>query len=338
VTPLVKIMPHTIVPFISIKKAKKDATFSIDEDFRNDSSDRKVNLSVGAYKSEEGKAVILKSVKQAEQKVLEGETNKDYLPMSGLKSFTEGARQVLFSGSVESSKIASIQTLSGTGALRVGFEFLAGFGRKVAYVPQQTWANHHAIIKAAGLELREYKYLDTENMRLDFEGMMDDLRMAPAGSVVVLHMCGHNPTGQDLNEREWEEVHALMEERSLLPFFDAAYQGFTSGDLDRDAYSLRLFASAGPTELLVAQSFSKNMGLYGERAGCLHIVVPDEAATVPVHSQASLVARRIWSNPPMHGAKIAAEIFSNDDLLRLWKSEVEVRAKVQGVAAQLFFT
>uniref|UniRef100_A0A7S3G0N3 Aminotransferase class I/classII large domain-containing protein n=1 Tax=Palpitomonas bilix TaxID=652834 RepID=A0A7S3G0N3_9EUKA len=196
-------MPHTIVPFISIKKAKKDATFSIDEDFRNDSSDRKVNLSVGAYKSEEGKAVILKSVKQAEQKVLEGETNKDYLPMSGLKSFTEGARQVLFSGSVESSKIASIQTLSGTGALRVGFEFLAGFGRKVAYVPQQTWANHHAIIKAAGLELREYKYLDTENMRLDFEvrdlpvvSNMSQPPPHPAYRAHTLHLNSF-PTGND---------------------------------------------------------------------------------------------------------------------------------------------
>lgn len=266
-------------------------------------------------------------MKKAEEIILADTTaNKEYLPIDGLPKFKELAGKFLFGEDhpvVVEKRLCTVQSLSGTGGLRLGAEFIRKFapGRKL-YLPSPTWGNHNAIFGEVGLELCKYRWYKAETCALDFEGLKEDILNAPEGSVFLFHTCAHNPTGVDPTHEQWDEIADLCVQKKILPFFDTAYQGFASGDLINDAYSVRMFARKG-LELLASQSFAKNMGLYGERIGAINIVCKDSEEVPRVLSQVKIIVRTMYSNPPMHGAKIVATILGDKALFEEWVSELK---------------
>ncbi|CAH1960575.1 unnamed protein product [Acanthoscelides obtectus] len=216
-----------------------------------------------------------------------------------------------------------IQCLSGTGSLRVGAEFLNRIlGKKIFYYSNPTWENHKLVFRNAGFEEgREYRYWCPKTRGLDIHGMLEDLRNAPEGSVIILHSCAHNPTGCDPTPEQWDKIGEVMKERRLFPFFDSAYQGFASGDLDKDAAAVRSFADKG-FELFCAQSFAKNFGLYNERVGNLTVVLNNLDLVQKVKSQLTLLIRGMYSNPPSHGARIISYVLNNKDLYNQWRDNI----------------
>ncbi|GAX81276.1 hypothetical protein CEUSTIGMA_g8708.t1 [Chlamydomonas eustigma] len=311
----------------NIAEAAPDPILSIGDAWRADPDPNKLNLGVGAYRTEEGKPLVLNVVKKAEQEVLaDPSSNKEYLPITGNATFSHLSRELAFgrdSIPVKEQRVVTVQALSGTGSLRVGAEFLAAhYSYKIVYIPDPSWPSHRTIFRNAGMEVRPYRYFDSKSRGLDFEGLMADLSSAPKGSVIVLHSCAHNPTGSDPTPQQWKAILEVVQQRQLLPFFDSAYQGFASGDLDEDAASLRMFSAAPGMELLLAQSFAKNMGLYGERVGALSVQCLSKRVATRVEGQLKTVIRPMYSNPPIHGAAIAAKILSDPQLFQEWKVEL----------------
>ena len=221
-----------------------------------------------------------------------------------------------------------MQSLSGTGALRLGGEFLRRFypGNKTILMPTPTWGNHGPIFKDSGLAVGSYRYFDPKTNGLDLAGMLADLKAAPEGSIVLLHACAHNPTGVDPSAEQWREIAQVCKERNLFPFFDMAYQGFASGKPDKDAAAVRAFVSSGHS-ILLAQSYAKNFGLYGERVGALSVVCADAKEAEAVASQLKIVIRPMYSNPPVHGARLVSTILQSQDLTKLWAQEVDHMAQ-----------
>lgn len=255
--------------------------------------------------------------------------DKEYSPIDGLADFNKGARGALFGwnhADVDSGRVVTAQTLSGTGALRVIAEFLKKFRPGPLYVSKPTWGNHKAVFAAAGVEVREYRYFKPSTRGLDLDGLIEDLAKAPAGSSVLLHTCAHNPTGVDPTRDEWKKIYDVCKANKLYPFFDTAYQGFTSGSLDEDAWGLRYFIDNG-FEMIVAQSFAKVMGLYGERTGAMHVVCADKKTAAAVMSQVKILIRTNYSSPPKHGARIAALILNKEDLRKEWLGELTMVCK-----------
>ncbi|KAL6770488.1 AST1 [Auxenochlorella protothecoides x Auxenochlorella symbiontica] len=314
--------------FSEVPEAPADAILGISVAYKNDKNPRALNLGVGAYRTEDGKPLVLEVVREAERRLLDDpKQDKEYLGQAGVPAFCRGSAKLAFgedSPVLKEGRNATVQGLSGTGSLRVGAEFLAGFypGVKQVLIPNPSWANHKAIFEAAGLQTAQYRYYKPATRGLDYEGLLEDLGAAPRGAVVLLHACAHNPTGVDPTHEQWAGILDAVRDRGLLPFFDSAYQGFASGDLDGDAASIRMFAEAG-LELLLAQSFAKNMGLYGERAGALTVVSADADTSARVESQLKRVIRAMYSNPPRHGAEIVAAILSDPELYALWKAELK---------------
>eukprot|EP01029_Cantina_marsupialis_P029540 TRINITY_DN781817_c0_g1_i1.p1 TRINITY_DN781817_c0_g1~~TRINITY_DN781817_c0_g1_i1.p1 ORF type:complete len:410 (+),score=87.84 TRINITY_DN781817_c0_g1_i1:44-1231(+) len=304
-----------------------NAIFDLTRRFREDTFDKKLNLGIGAYRTEELKPYVFEAVKKAQNEIAADETLvKEYLPITGDVAFATAAQELLFGEGDE--KICSVQSLSGTGCLRVGMAFVKKNLNVPVYLPNPTWANHKGILKECGLEMKEYRYYKTETRGLDFEGLMEDLAGAEAGSVVLLHVCAHNPTGVDPSEEQWRKIAVLFKEKNLIPFFDCAYQGFASGDLEKDAFSVRHFAAEGLYPI-AAQSFSKNMGLYGERAGALHFVTSSPEEAKAIKSQLSSLIRPMYSNPPRHGAEIARRILTTPALREMWIAELgDVTARI----------
>lgn len=258
--------------------------------------------------------------------MLAANENKEYLPIEGLPQFRKATVELLFgndSPAVQEGRVATLQALSGTGSLAVGAQFIAQFmpGATV-YISDPTWPNHKNIFTLAGVPWKTYRYFDPTTVGLDFEGMLADIKAAPSGSIILLHACAHNPTGIDPTKEQWAAIADAIEASNHIAFFDVAYQGFASGSLDKDAYAPRYFASRG-MELLVAQSYSKNLGLYGERVGALNVVASNKEAATKVLSQLKRLARAIWSNPPAHGARIVAEVVGNGELFDEWRGEME---------------
>ena len=266
------------------------------------------------------------------------ETNHEYLPIAGLASFTGKAAELILgpdSPALAEKRTISIQTISGTGAVHLGGAFLAKFytGNRTVYFSNPTWANHGQIFGNVGLQTATYPYFHKDTRGLDFDGMKAAIQAAPTHSVILLHACAHNPTGVDPTEAQWKELAEILRSRSHLPFFDCAYQGFASGDLARDASAIRYFVEQG-FELLVAQSFAKNFGLYGERAGCLHYVAPPQkdadgysaqavADTVSrVKSQLAVLQRSEISNPPIYGARVASTVLNDPALFSEWEENL----------------
>ncbi|CAD8153035.1 unnamed protein product [Paramecium octaurelia] len=307
-----------------------DPILGVAAQFKADPSTTKVNLSIGAYRDNDGKPVVLESVKRAEQIIKEKKLDNEYLPVEGLQSFIDASIKLGYGDAYyaqNGKSIAGCQVLSGTGAVRLGFEFSKKFlpqGTKV-YMPNPTWPNHHNIARMAGLEISEYRYFDPKTRGVDFSGLVEDLNKAQNGSVILFHACAHNPTGCDLTTAQWTQLLDLTKKKNFLPFFDMAYQGFTSGDVNKDAEAVRLFTAQG-VPIVLGQSFAKNMGLYGQRTGCLSFVCSNQQEKDKVVSQLKLLARPLWSSPPLHGARVADIILNTPELNQLWLQEVKMMA------------
>lgn len=312
----------------AVPQGPPDAILGLVTAFNEDPNPKKVSLSVGAYRDSAGKPFVLPSVKEAERRVIEANMNKEYAGITGLPDFAKLAiRFALGADSplLADGRVASVQTLSGTGACRVIGEFYSRFLGKGApiYVPDPTWGNHIPIMRDAGLEVRKYRY--ASGTKLDLDGMLQDLAEAPDGSAVMLHSCAHNPTGIDPSNEQWVQISKALKGRSLAVFFDSAYQGFASGDAEADAFAIRQFVKDGHSFAL-AQSFAKNFGLYGERVGLLSVVCADADEAKRVDSQLKLVIRPMYSNPPIHGARIVAAVLSDPELEAKWRAECKEMA------------
>ncbi|KAF2787800.1 mitochondrial aspartate aminotransferas-like protein [Melanomma pulvis-pyrius CBS 109.77] len=303
------------------------AILGITEAFKADTNSEKINLGVGAYRDDKGKPFVLPSVRQAEKKLVESLLDKEYAGITGVPAFTKAALTLAYgpdSTPLKEDRIVITQTISGTGALRIGGAFLERFfpGAKTIYIPNPSWANHAAVFKDSGLKVEKYRYYNKDTIGLDFDGMLADIKALPKGSIVLLHACAHNPTGVDPTEEQWLKIAEVVKEGDHFPFFDMAYQGFASGDTDKDAFALRHFIKEGLRPVL-AQSFAKNMGLYGERVGAFSVVCESAEEKKRVDSQVKILVRPLYSNPPVHGARIASVILNDPALNKQWLGEVK---------------
>jgi aspartate aminotransferase len=310
--------------FDSLPLAPPDAILGLTEAFKQDANPRKINLSVGVYKDEQGNTPILACVKQAEQRILASEKSKGYLSIEGHLEYASRVQDLLLGGEHEvliSKRAVTAQTPGGTGSLRVAADFLKKhFPRAKVWLSKPTWANHAAIFTAAGQQAESYAYIDAAGRGLDFAAMLAAIMQIPAGDVILLHACCHNPTGIDPTTEQWRQIAAAVHERSLLPLVDFAYQGFGDG-LVEDAVGLRELAQPG-RELLICSSFSKNFGLYGERVGALTLIAASAEAAQRALSQVRISIRTNYSNPPTHGAAIVATVLGDAALRKQWEQEL----------------
>ncbi|KAL6012074.1 Aspartate aminotransferase, cytoplasmic [Asimina triloba] len=326
--------------FESVTLAPPDPILGVSEAFKADTNDLKLNLGVGAYRTEELQPYVLNVVKKAEKQMLEKAENKEYLPIEGLAAFNKVTAELLFGAEnpvIQQGRVATVQGLSGTGSLRLAAAFIQRyFSDAKVLISSPTWGNHKNIFNDARVPWSEYRYYDPKTVGLDFEGMIADIKAAPDGSFLLLHGCAHNPTGIDPTPEQWEKIADVVQEKNLIPFFDVAYQGFASGSLDADASSIRSFVARG-LELLVAQSYSKNLGLYAERIGAINVVCSSTDAAARVKSQLKRLARPMYSNPPVHGARIVATVVGDPTLFNEWKAEMELMAgRIMNVRQKLY--
>ncbi|AAN55384.1 aspartate/tyrosine/aromatic aminotransferase [Shewanella oneidensis MR-1] len=317
--------------FSQVVLAPADPILGLTDTFKADPRQDKVNLGVGIYKDEAGQTPVLQSVKKAEAILLEQEKTKNYLGIEGVQTYNRVVQELLFgegSELVASGRAATAQAPGGTGALRIAAEFLLrNTPSRTIWVSNPTWANHQNIFETAGLTVKEFGYYNASAHDIDFDGMMTDLANAQAGDIILLHGCCHNPTGIDLTLAQWDLVANLCADKQLVPLFDFAYQGFGTG-IEEDAAGLRLVASKVP-ELLVANSFSKNFGLYNERIGAVTVVAHNADEAVRAFSQVKRTIRANYSNPPAHGALIVSTILSDAALKALWVQELtEMRERI----------
>lgn len=324
-----------------IDTAPADPLFNLMGVYKADTFDGKVDLGIGAYRDNSGQPWILPVVKKADAAIAsDPKLNHEYLPIAGLPDMTAAAAKVILgadSPAIAQSRVASFQTISGTGANHLGSLFLSHFppsganvstdgSKGVIYVSNPTWANHHQIFSGVGLTVKQYPYYKADTVSLDFDGMVDTLSKANKGEIVLLHVCAHNPTGIDPTQDQWRQIAKLCKERELYPFFDCAYQGFASGSLANDAWAVRHFIEQG-LELLVCQSFAKNFGLYGERVGALHVVFNDADTKTAAASQLAILQRSEISNPPAYGARIVARILSDPSLFKQWEEDLQTMSQ-----------
>jgi aspartate/tyrosine/aromatic aminotransferase len=310
--------------FDTLPLAPPDSILGLTEAFQRDPNPKKINLSVGVFKDARGQTPILDCVKEAERRLLVSEQNKGYLPIEGHREYDARVQELLFGAQHEitsSGRAITVQTPGGTGSLRVAADFLKKhFPTARLWHSKPTWANHGAIFTAAGIKIENYAYLDESGRGLDFSAMLATLRGIPAGDIVLLHACCHNPTGIDPTPAQWKQIADVAHERCHLPLVDFAYQGFGDG-LEEDAIGLRELARPGK-ELLVCSSFSKNFGLYGERVGALTIVAAGADAAQRALSQVRISIRTNYSNPPAHGAAIVSAVLSDPALRKQWEQEL----------------
>ncbi len=324
--------------FEKITAAPADPILGLTDIFRADARPNKINLGIGVYKDETGKTPVLTSVKKAEQYLLENETTKNYLGIEGIPAFASCTQELLFgqeSPIVTDRRARTAQTPGGTGGLRVAADFIANqTSAKRIWISNPSWPNHKNVFSAVGLEVLEYAYYDAANHALDFDGLLNSLKQAQAGDVVLFHGCCHNPTGIDTTAEQWAQLAELSAANGWLPLFDFAYQGFANG-LEEDAQGLRIFA-AKHQELIVASSYSKNFGLYNERVGACTIVAADAETADRAFSQVKAAIRANYSNPPSHGAAVVATILGNDALRAMWEQELtDMRQRIHRMR-QLF--
>jgi len=307
-----------------IEAAPADSILGLTEAFKNDSSSNKVNLGVGVYKDEKGTTPILDCVKAAEKILLDKEGTKSYLPISGDPVYASEVQKLLFgadSDVITAGRAATAHAPGGTGALRVGGELLKKFNTDAkVWISNPTWANHKGVFTTAGFELAQYDYYDPSTKSLDFDAMLASLKTVPAGDIVLLHACCHNPSGVDLSPEQWRTVAALGKEKGWMAFLDFAYQGFGDG-VDEDRCAVEEFAATG-ADFFVASSFSKNFGLYNERTGAITIVSPTAAESAIAMSHLKTTIRVIYSNPPAHGGLVVATILSDEKLHQQWLLEL----------------
>lgn len=319
--------PADVVP-----QAPEDPLFGLMAAYKADQSPDKVDLGIGAYRDNNAKPWVLPVVKKADAILRDNpELNHEYAPIAGISPFTTKAAELMLgadSPAFKDKRATTVQTISGTGAVHLGALFLAKFfkGNRTVYLSNPTWANHNQIFGNVGLPVAQYPYFSKETKGLDFEGMKSAIQGAPDRSIILLHACAHNPTGVDPTFEQWKELAALMRQKNHFPFFDCAYQGFASGNLAKDAAAVRYFIEQG-FELVIAQSFAKNFGLYGERAGCFHAVTApasDASDTIKrIASQLAILQRSEISNPPLYGARIASTVLNDQALFAEWEENLK---------------
>jgi aromatic-amino-acid transaminase len=324
----------TLSPFSEVPLAPADPILGLTEAFQADKNPNKVNLGVGVYQDGRGKVPVLSVVREAERRWYEKEDSKAYLPIDGLPSYRQEVQALLFgrdSSLVKEGRVVTAQALGGTGALKLGADFLRRFlPESELYISQPSWENHRALFEAAGFAVKEYPYYEPKTHGLDFNGMRAALSKLPAKTVVLLHACCHNPTGVDLTPEQWQEVVEICKARSLVPFIDFAYQGFGEG-IEQDAVAVRAFAASG-MPFLIASSFSKSFSLYRERVGAVCFVTRDADEAKRVTSQLKRVVRTNYSNPSSHGGQIVALVLADPELRTRWEGEVaEMRNRIQNM-------
>jgi len=307
--------------FPELKAPPKDPILGVKELFLADPAADKINLSVGAYRDHAGKPWVLPPIAEARKRLVDAGMEHEYLASTGDEKYCRGAEELLYGATSDS--VATVQALSGTGGLRLCFEFMKRhYPGATVYVPSCTWSNHWNVLRDAGVEAAPYAYLDDSGLRLDWPAALKDLAAAPDGSIVLLHLCAHNPSGVDPSREEWEQLAELCAAKKFLPCFDSAYLGFASGDVDQDAWPFRRFVELGLAPWACV-SFSKNFGLYSERAGCVHASCgsPEEAAAVKGHL--GKLARALYSNPPAFGARLVAEVLADPELNAQWRESLK---------------
>ncbi|MDB5728452.1 MAG: aspartate/tyrosine/aromatic aminotransferase [Noviherbaspirillum sp.] len=310
--------------FSAIEMAPRDPILGITEAFNADKNASKVNLGVGVYYDDNGKVPLLECVRKAEAGLMEKATPRTYLPIEGLAAYDKAVQELVFgaeSAVVQEKRAITVQALGGTGALKLGADFLKRFSpESQVWISDPSWENHRALFESAGFTVNAYPYYDPATRGVNFDGMLNALKEMPKGAIVVLHACCHNPTGADLTEAQWTEVIQAVSERGLVPFLDMAYQGFGDG-IDADGKVVRRFAEAGGP-LFVSNSFSKSFSLYGERVGALSIVAVSAEEAARVMSQLKRVVRTNYSNPPVHGGQVVATVLSTPELRKMWEEEL----------------
>jgi aromatic-amino-acid transaminase len=324
--------PTATTLFTAVEMAPKDPILGLNEIFQADNRADKTNLGVGVYYDDNGKLPLLKAVKKAEETKISKGLPRGYLPIDGPAAYNKAVQALLFgaeSEAVQSGRIVTVEALGGTGGLKVGADFLKKLlpESKVA-ISDPTWENHRGVFENAGFEVVSYDYYDPGTHGLNFAKMVQSLSSMPAGTIVILHACCHNPTGVDPTPAQWEELVALCKSKGLVPFLDLAYQGFGNG-IDPDALAVRLFAQSG-LAFLAASSFSKSFSIYGERVGALSIVTRDSNEAARVLSQVKRIIRTNYSNPPTHGGSIVTDVLTNPELRQLWEQELaEMRDRIR---------
>lgn len=318
--------------FSAVEMAPRDPILGLNEAFNADTRATKVNLGVGVYFTDEGKIPLLRAVQEAEKARLASATPRGYLPIEGIAAYDQAVQTLLFgkeSALITEGRVVTAQALGGTGALKIGADFLKRLypDAKVA-ISDPSWENHRALFESAGFPVVNYAYYDAASHGLNFAGMVESLKSYAANTIVVLHACCHNPTGVDLSEAQWKQVVELVKERNLIPFLDMAYQGFADG-IDPDGAAVRLFADSG-LPFFVSSSFSKSFSLYGERVGALSIVTTSKEEAQRVMSQVKRVIRTNYSNPPTHGGTVVATVLNSPELRAMWEQELgEMRDRIK---------
>jgi aromatic-amino-acid transaminase len=318
--------------FSAVEMAPRDPILGLNEAFNADTRTTKVNLGVGVYCNEEGRIPLLRAVAQAEQARIAAHAPRGYLPIEGIAAYDQAVQKLIFgadSALLAEGRVVTTQALGGTGALKIGADFIKRLlPDAVVAISDPSWENHRALFESAGFPVQNYRYYDASTHGVNRAGLLEDLKALPARSVVVLHACCHNPTGVDLGTDDWLNILEVLKERDHVPFLDIAYQGFGDG-IEEDAAAVRLFAKSGLT-FFVSSSFSKSFSLYGERVGALSIVTESKEEAAKVLSQVKRVIRTNYSNPPTHGATVVASVLNSPELRALWEEELgEMRVRIR---------
>ncbi len=324
--------------FEDVTAAPPDAILGLTDAFRRDSNPNKVNLGVGVYKDDTGHTPILSAVKKAEQRLCDTQDTKSYMPINGAPAYGKAVQALLFGSDhevVQSGRACTAHTPGGTGALRVGGDFLKKLNPDASlWVSSPTWANHKGVFTAAGFTIKDYPYYDKASKTLDFDAMLESLKAVPAGDVVLLHVCCHNPTGVDPSEEQWAAIAEAAAVGGWTPFLDFAYQGF-GVSIEADRTPIRLMLEQ-VSEVLIASSFSKNVGLYQDRTGALTIVAADTEQAAAAFSHVKATIRVNYSNPPAHGGWIVSTIMEDEALRAEWEAELaSMRVRIHEVRQQL---
>jgi aromatic-amino-acid transaminase len=325
--------PHSPSPLAAVPMAPSDPILGVTEAYVADANPRKVNLGVGVYYDDSGKIPLLECVRHAESERLKTAPHRGYLPIDGLAAYDRAVQELVFGS--QQPNIVTVQALGGTGGLKIGADFLKAFYPDApVWISDPSWENHRQLFEAAGFQVSSYPYYDPKTRGLDFAGMQRALGALPAGAIVVLHACCHNPTGVDLSNDQWRAVLDIVQARGLIPFLDLAYQGFAEG-LEADAYAARLFSQA-TSPVFLSSSFSKSFSLYGERVGALSVVTADAEEAARVLSNVKRIVRTNYSNPPTHGGQIVATVLSDAQLKALWDRELgAMRERIKGMRKRL---
>lgn len=324
--------------FSAVEMAPRDPILGLNEQFNADTNPKKVNLGVGVYFDDNGKLPLLQCVQTAEKAMMDKPTARGYLPIDGIAAYDAAVKGLVFgadSEPVKSGRVATVQGIGGTGGLKIGADFLKKLNPKAkVLISDPSWENHRALFTNAGFEVGSYRYYDAATRGVDFAGMLADIQAAPAGTIILLHACCHNPTGYDITAAQWDQVIAAIKAKNLVAFLDMAYQGFGNG-IAEDGAVIGKFVAAG-LDFFVSTSFSKSFSLYGERVGALSVLCQSKEEADRVLSQLKIVIRTNYSNPPTHGGAVVAAVLNNPELRALWEKELgEMRVRIKAMRQKL---